>query len=168
MPILLRPLLPEERELLRIATLANLNWAGPQRFTFAQLDADPQLLHYLDLRPERGDFGFVAEFGGLVVGVVWLLLLDSTDPGYGFVADGVPELSLCVWSGYRGRGVGRALLDRALTETSDRGLRRVGLSVESGNPAVRLYRTAGFVPVAAADPVADPGGTMVVELPVTG
>jgi GNAT superfamily N-acetyltransferase len=51
-----------------------------------------------------------------MVGVTWALFLDGDDPGYGFVADGVPELSLSVWSGYRGQGVGGELLRLAFTE----------------------------------------------------
>ena len=75
------------------------------------------------------------------------------------MADDVPELSLCVWSGHRGQGVGGELLRRALEEARRRGLARVSLSVEAGNPSVRLYRAAGFRPVPGA-----PEGTMAVDL----
>lgn len=160
----IRELRAGESELLRQATLANLNWSGEQRFTFRDLDEDLALRHYYAFQVRRGDFGFVASVpatsgAGVVLGVVWLLFLDSTDPGYGFVADGVPELSVCVWSGYRGQGIGRALVDRALSEAGRRGIRQVSLSVEDGNPAVGLYRRCGFVPVRG-----EPAGTMAVSL----
>ncbi|SNS41662.1 Ribosomal protein S18 acetylase RimI [Geodermatophilus pulveris] len=154
-----RALTGDDRELLRTATLANLDWAGGQRFTQRDVDETPAFRHYTDLRPERGDLGFVSERGGLVVGVAWLLFLDAGDPGYGFVADGVPELSVWVRPGHRGAGIGSDLVHRVLAEAHGRGLRRVSLSVEAGNPAVHLYRRCGFRPVAGA---AD--GTLAVEL----
>jgi GNAT superfamily N-acetyltransferase len=154
-----RSLTADDRELLRTATLANVNWAGEHRCTARDVDERPDLRHYTVFRPGRGDLGFVAERRGLVVGVVWALLLGAEDPGHGFVADGVPELGLCVWSGYRGQGIGGRLLRLALAEAGRRGVRRVSLSVEAGNPAVRLYRAAGFVPVPGAA-----AGTMAVDL----
>lgn len=160
----LRDLRPVETELLRQATLTNLNWSGEQRFSFRDLDEDPALRHYYALVAARGDHGFVAKAQAnsgaeVVLGVVWILFLDSTDPGYGFVADGVPELSVCVWSGYRRRGIGAALIDHALLQAGRRGIRRVSLSVEDGNPAAELYRQRGFVPVPGA-----PAGTLAVSL----
>jgi GNAT superfamily N-acetyltransferase len=106
----------DDRELLCTSTLANVNWSGEQRFTHRDVDERPDLRHYTLFRPDRGHLGFVAEVQGLVVGVTWALFLDGDDPGYGFVADGVPELSLSVWSGYRGQGVGGELLRLAFTE----------------------------------------------------
>ncbi len=154
-----RPLTVDDGELLRTATLANANWTGEPRFTSRDVDERPDLRHYTVFRAERGDLGFVAETRGLAVGVVWALFLTGDDPGYGFVADGVPELSLSVWSGHRGRGIGGGLLRRALEEARRRGLTRVSLSVEAGNPSVHLYRSVGFSPVPGA---AD--GTMAVDL----
>lgn len=155
----LRPLGTDDVELLAHATLLNVNWTGGERVTVSDVAADPALAHYTALRPDRGDFGVVAEMSGRPVGVVWLLFLDATDPGYGYVADAVPELSVCVWPGYRGRGLGTLLLEEALQAARDRGLDRVSLSVEAGNPARRLYADMGFVDVDAASP-----GTMVVSL----
>jgi ribosomal protein S18 acetylase RimI-like enzyme len=154
-----RPLTGGDRELLRTATLANVNWTGEERFTSRDVDERPDLRHYVDLRPQRGDFGVVAERDGLTVGVVWALLLDGADPGYGHVADGVPELSVCVWSGYRGQGIGGRLLREALAEAHRRGLARVSLSVEAANPAGHLYRAVGFRPVPDAAE-----GTFAVDL----
>ncbi|MFN3339910.1 MAG: GNAT family N-acetyltransferase [Dietzia sp.] len=143
----LRPLRVDDAALVAEATLFNVNWTGEERVTPAVVASDPALAHYTVLRPDRGDFGLVAEVGGRPVGVVWLLFLDAADPGYGYVADGVPELSVCVWPGHRGRGLGTLLLEAALAAARDRDLDRVCLSVEAGNPARRLYRDLGFVDV---------------------
>lgn len=145
--------------LLLEATLSNVNWTGEQRVVEADIAADPTLAHYTRLHPERGDFALVAEVGGRVVGVVWLLFLDSADPGFGYVADGVPELSVCVWPGHRGVGLGGLLLDAAIVAARERGIRQVSLSVENGNPAARLYRSKGFVDVPGAA-----AGTMVLAV----
>lgn len=53
------------------------------------------------------------------------------------------------------------MLHAALAEATARGLARVSLSVEAGNPAVELYRSVGFRPVDGATE-----GTYVVGLPV--
>lgn len=145
--------------LLTEATRLNVNWTGEERVDTAGVAADPGLAHYTQLRPQRGDFGLVAQVSGSVVGVVWLLFLDSSDPGFGYIADGVPELSVCVWPGYRGVGIGRLLIGAAFLEAREREIRRISLSVEDGNTAKRHYRSVGFVDASGAAP-----GTMVVGL----
>ncbi|MDT9594180.1 GNAT family N-acetyltransferase [Nocardioides zeae] len=142
--VVLRPLEPADEHLLRTATHVNLNRVGPERFTLADVDRRPDLRCYTVLDPDRGDLGFAARLEGRDVGVVWLQFLDASAPGHGFVADGVPELGLCVFSGYRGAGIGGLLLDEALAAADRLGL-RVSLSVEAGNPARRLYAGRGFV-----------------------
>jgi GNAT superfamily N-acetyltransferase len=142
--------------LLRVATWLNLNWAA-DRFSLAEVDADPHLAAYYRAAPE---FGLVSTAGGRPTGVVWVTLFPPAAPGYGFVRAGVPELSVCVLPGYRGAGVGAELLGGAVAEARHRGLAAVSLSVEEGNPARRLYERVGFVPAA---PPADPG-TLVLEL----
>lgn len=153
-----RPLSATDVELVRVATLGNLNWTGEQRFGEEDLQL-PEFSHYLHVRGERGDFGFVAEQAGDWRGVVWVLFLDHTDPGFGFVGDDVPELCIFVRADFRSQGIGRVLMSRALTEARQRGLTTVSLSVEEGNPAVVLYRSSGFEPVPDAAE-----GTMICTL----
>lgn len=149
----------DEVGLLTEATCLNVNWTGEERVREADVAADPALAHYTRLEPARGDFGLVAEVGGRPVGVVWLVFLDASDPGYGFVDDGVPELSLCVQPGYRGLGIGGMLLDEAFAAAGERGIRWISLSVENGNPARRLYRDMGFLNASGGAP-----GTMLIGL----
>ena len=42
------------------------------------------------------------------------------------------------------RGVGQRLLDRFIEDTRGQGVTRVHLEVRDGNPAIGMYRTAGF------------------------
>lgn len=154
-----RELSVDDDGILRQATLANVNWSAP-RFSMDDVVSQPDFAHYARLVPERGDFGFwLARDDGEWMSVVWLLFLPTSDPGYGFVRDGVPELSVSTREGARGRGHGRRLMQHALAEARVRGAEAVSLSVEAGNPAVRFYESLGFVPVADAAE-----GTMLLEL----
>lgn len=159
--IQLRRLVATDDVLLRAATHANMNWRGRERFSYRQIDTQSHFAQYTRLDPERGDFGFVAEVDGMPVGVVWCLFLDADHPGYGYIGDGVPELSLSVWSGYRGSGLGQRLLCSALDAARRQRIARISLSVETANAgAVRLYRRVGFRPSAEAIDE----GTYVIEL----
>ena len=90
-----------------------------------------------------GDLGFAAEVGGEPVAAAWLRLWRGADRGFGFVDPATPELSMAVLPGWRGRGTGTALL-RHLLAVADRRYDAVSLSASESNPAVRLYRRAGF------------------------
>lgn len=142
-----RPLYDGDRDLLVAATLGNLNWCGT-RFTRDDVERTPALAHYADFRPDRGDFGVVAYDGDSVLGVAWALFLDAGDPGYGYLDDDTPELSVWVAEGARGRGIGRAVTRRTLDTAVERRIARISLSVEPDNVvAVALYRSLGFVSV---------------------
>ena len=53
-------------------------------------------------------------------------------------------LLLAVEPGCRGQGLGRKLLSRFAAEARVRGARRLLLEMRRGNPAERLYESAGF------------------------
>jgi GNAT superfamily N-acetyltransferase len=129
--------------------LEAFNWDGRPRFTREALLGDPRNAHYVTGWPRAGDFGVVAEdpAGGTPVGAAWARLFPADDRGYGFVAPDVPEVSMAVAAAWRGRGVGRALLRALIGRAAATGVDRLSLSVEDGNPAVRLYTSLGFTPV---------------------
>lgn len=107
--------------------------------------ARPEIAKYVAGWGREGDLGFVAV--GLSsdepIGAAWLRLLAGDEKGYGYVGDETPELGIAVLPGYRGRGVGAALL-RCILEAASADYESVSLSVSSDNPAVRLYERAGF------------------------
>ena len=91
------------------------------------------------------DAGFVAETGtGERIGAAWYRMLPRSDPGFGYVGTGVPELIIGVRPVWRARGVGRTLLQRLCEHARAQGFARVSLSVERDNFATTLYRTEGF------------------------
>jgi len=98
-------------------------------------------------RPD--DLGFVAAeiTSRSPVGAAWLRRFSAEGPGYGFVDEATPELSLAVLPEHRGQGLGTLLLGRLLEAASLR-YPAVSLSVDTRNPALRLYRRFGFEQVA--------------------
>ena len=104
---------------------------------------DPTFQQYIGGFPRETDLGFIAEREGQDVGAVWSRYFTAAQPGYGYVADDIPEIGIGVVEGRRGEGIGRALLNVMLAaSTTD-----LSLSVEDGNPAEELYRKSGFMPV---------------------
>jgi ribosomal-protein-alanine N-acetyltransferase len=60
------------------------------------------------------------------------------------VADEAELLLLAVDPRHQRRGIGQALLDDFIAAALSRGAYRLHLEVRDGNPAVSLYRAAGF------------------------
>jgi GNAT superfamily N-acetyltransferase len=150
--IRLRTATSEDRDFLVDMAVLAVNWLPERRLTRQEILDTPELSHYVDgwMRPDdRGIIALTPE--GAPVGAAWLRQLPATDPGYGFVADDVPELSIAVVPGSRGGGVGRALIRALLAEAETVGLRAVSLSVERANRAAQWYRDEGFVVVQSFD-----------------
>jgi ribosomal protein S18 acetylase RimI-like enzyme len=104
----------------------------------------PEIARYVVGFGRSGDAGVVAEVGAAAVGAAWYRLLPASEPGYGFVAGDVPELSIAVVAEYRGLGLGRQLLETLLAHADANGVARISLSVALDNPAARLYERVGF------------------------
>ena len=112
----------------------------------AEIMAEPALAHYVAGWPVEGDVGFVAE-GERPVGAAWWRFFSQSDPGYGFVDDRTPEVSIGLVADARRRGIGTALLEALIEEAIGRALPALSLSVEPDNPAMALYQRLGFVAV---------------------
>ncbi len=126
-----------------LATTADLPPAEPP--TVEAVQRDPGMSPYLAGWGRAGDAAVVAEIGGQPVGAAWFRSFAADTPGYGFVADDIPEISIGVEAGWRGRGVGRALLMALCERARSDGIGALSLSVDAGNaPALALYRSIGF------------------------
>ncbi|MDB1088078.1 GNAT family N-acetyltransferase [Streptomyces sp. ACA25] len=152
----------EDAEFLTDMLVEAVNWsAAREPVGRRRILTEHELAHYVTGWPRPGDLGAVAVGpDGRPVGAGWLRRFDAQDPGYGFVAPDVPEVSLGVVADWRGRGVGRALLRELARRAAEAGISRLSLSVERANRAVRLYEDEGFARVESG-PDAD---TMVKEL----
>lgn len=105
----------------------------------------PELAKYVENWGLDGDRGLIAvlEDERTLVGTVWLRRFKSNNPGYGYINDSIPELSIAVLPKYCGRGIGTKLLTKLLSQVKDR-YSAVSLSVSPNNPAFRLYCRLGF------------------------
>lgn len=106
---------------------------------------DPALARYVaDFGERPGDIGVVAHTDDEPVGACWIRLFSSDEPGYGFVADDVPELSVAVVESMRRRGLGTEMIEAVMRLASDADFELVSLSVAERSPAVALYERLGF------------------------
>ena len=123
-----------------------INWDPPKpRLTRDEVLCHAENRHYVDGWPRETEFGFVAEDSEMrPVGAAWLCFFSQHDPGYGFIAEDIPELSIAVVRHRRAQGVGGRLLRALADEARGRGLHALSLSVEPTNPARRLYERHGF------------------------
>jgi GNAT superfamily N-acetyltransferase len=139
----------EDEPFLTDMLVEAFNWdSGREALDRGRILADPEAAHYIAGWKRPGDLGVVAvEPGGQSVGAAWLRLFSDDDRGYGFVAADVPELTLGVVEHWRGKGVGRALLEEVVREAAGAGFGSISLSVERANHAALLYVSVGFTVV---------------------
>jgi ribosomal protein S18 acetylase RimI-like enzyme len=136
--------------LLVAALLMAFNWRRSAPATSAtEILALPEMAHYVANWPLEGDQGFIAE-DEQPVGAAWWRSFPAHDPGYGYVNDHTPEISIGVSSSHRRRGVGTLLLDALISEARTRSIAALSLSVDPDNGALRLYRKLGFEVVGAS------------------
>ena len=127
---------------------AAADWNAERVRSRSDLLADPQVMRYVRGWQRPADGGVVAlDAGNTLIGACWYRVLPQNDPGTGFVATGVPELTLGVRQVWRAQGVGRTLLLAACEAARAAGHQRISLSVNRANFAHRLYRSVGFVVV---------------------
>ena len=107
---------------------------------------NPAIAKYVENWVRVGDEGFIATIGEnqQPIGAAWYRLFPASNPGYGYVNDETPELSIAVVPHYRGKGVGQSLLIQLLQKARLSSSRQVSLSVDPSNPAVHLYQKLGF------------------------
>ena len=114
--------------------------------TKAEALGDPRVAAFLEAWGRPGDLGVVAQNeDGRLIGAAWCRRFAATAPGWGFVAEDVPELAIAVGPDVRGHGVGSALLAELIRVTTEAGVRALSLEVDIPNTAaVQLYAKAGF------------------------
>jgi GNAT superfamily N-acetyltransferase len=131
--------------------VAAVNWSPEwKKKSRERVLSTPRTAHYIAGWPRDTDLGVIAEGNGQRPGAAWLRFLPASDPGYGFVASDVPELTVGVAASWRGRGVGRVLL-RAIADQA----RSTGIDQQAGitRQVTRAARPpAGQPPAGDQDP----------------
>ncbi|MEO7572641.1 MAG: GNAT family N-acetyltransferase [Acidimicrobiales bacterium] len=144
---------PEDAPFLQEMLAVAADWRpGTPLRPVAEILEHPHLARYVAAWPAVGDVGFVAEEVAndgdeRPLGAVWWRFLPADSPGYGFVGETVPEVSIGVVAEARDRGLGTQLLEALIDEARQQALPALSLSVEIDNPATRLYERVGFAPV---------------------
>jgi GNAT superfamily N-acetyltransferase len=113
----------------------------------ARLNADPDrpAYHYVANWGRPGDAGVIAFEGLSPYGVAWYRLFPKDDPGFGWVDEQTPELTIAVVPSKRRQGVGDELLEAALEQARREGHPAVSVSAE--RRLLPFWERHGFVPV---------------------
>ena len=116
-----------------------------------RLAQDPELpvYRYVQNWGRRGDAGVIAFEGRNVYGAAWYRLFGSREPGFGFVDETTPELTIAVVPSRRGHGTGSELLEALLERARGDGFAQISLSAEHGQTA--FYERHGFSPARQED-----------------
>ena len=100
-----------------------------------------------DLQVYVSDFGqlpddkcLVAEVDGKIVGAVWSRIMKD----YGHIANDTPSLAISLYKEYRNKGIGTDMLRQMVLLLHQAGYRKVSLSVQKANYAVKMYLKTGF------------------------
>jgi len=132
---------PFLRTMMYEAARWNPDWP---REPIEEVLAEPMLLRYHHGWGRPGDGGVIAELEGEPVGAAWYRLFSAEEPGYGFVDEKIPELSIAVVPLHRRKGIGEALLRSCMVQAREEGFQALSLSVAVHNRSRMMYQKAGF------------------------
>jgi ribosomal protein S18 acetylase RimI-like enzyme len=107
-------------------------------------EVEDPVFRYVRSWGRPGDAGLIAIEDGNPVGAAWYRLFRRGAPGFAFVDEETPELTIAVVPSRRGRGVGHELMTGLLERARRDGYGAISMSVEKGSPAVKLYERYGF------------------------
>jgi L-amino acid N-acyltransferase YncA len=116
-----------------------------------QLDTEIPLSAYVDGWGRRGDTALIAIEDGHRLGAGWFRLFRESAPGYGFVDEETPELTIAVVPGRRGEGIGHKLLEGLIERAEAGGFPALSASVHRHHPEVGIFEQAGFETVGETD-----------------
>ncbi|HZD86625.1 MAG TPA: GNAT family N-acetyltransferase [Gaiellaceae bacterium] len=132
---MLRPVDRQDTRFLRDMLRHAYHWRMAQ-------DPDLPVFRYVQNWGRRGDAGVIAFEGTNVYGAAWYRLFPAGEPGFGFVDEDTPELTIAVVPSRRGHGTGAELLEALLVRARSDGFARVSLSAEAGQTG--FYEKHGF------------------------
>jgi len=152
--------LPFLRKMMYEAARWNPDWP---REPMEEVLAEPILLRYSQGWGRHGDGGVIAEIEGEPVGAAWYRLFAEDTPGYGFVDEKTPELSIAVVPLHRRKGIGETVLRACMVQAREEGFQALSLSVAVHNRSRMMYQRAGFEKVSESGDAGD-HWTMVANL----
>ena len=141
----IRPATKDDDDFLKTMLYEAARW-NPDwpREPMAEVLDDPVLQRYQEGWGRPGDGGMIAELDGEPVGAAWYRLFTADAPGYGFVDERTPEVSIAVQPLHRRKGIGGTLLRAAMVNAREEGHQTLSLSVAVHNRSRMLYQRVGF------------------------
>jgi ribosomal protein S18 acetylase RimI-like enzyme len=143
---MIRPGTPQDARFLRDMLRHAYYWRTPE-----ESESGLHPMRYVENWGRPGDAAVVALADGFPVGAAWYRLFKRDAPGYGFIDEETPELSIAVVPSRRGHGTGGELMDALLGRARAEGYKSISLSVAKDSPSVRLYERYGFEKVDERD-----------------
>jgi GNAT superfamily N-acetyltransferase len=107
-------------------------------------ETDVSISHYVDGWGRKGDAAVIAMDSGHSVGAAWYRLFSSLSPGYGFVDEETPEMTLVVVPTKQGQGIGEQLLHALLERAKADGYAAISASVHRGQEDAENLTARGF------------------------
>jgi [ribosomal protein S18]-alanine N-acetyltransferase len=106
---------------------------------------EPHIRQILEGWGRSGDLSLIAvDASNQPVGAVWIRLFNDDNKTFGYVDHETPILGIALHPHVRGKGIGTLLMEEVLKEAKELGYKKVSLSVDPNNPALRLYERYGF------------------------
>jgi len=105
-------------------------------------DPDLPVFRYVKNWGRPGDAGVIASSGPNAYGAAWYRLFPADAPGFAFVDEQTPEVTIAVVPSHRGKGTGGELLEALLERARADGFSQISLSAELGQTG--FYEKHGF------------------------
>jgi len=133
--VTLRPVESHDQRFLRDMLRHAYHWRLAE-------DVERPVYRYVRNWGRTGDAGVIALEGAHAYGAAWYRLFTPDEPGFGFVDEATPELTIAVVPSRRGKGAGQELLEALLERARADGYTAVSLSTDPRQ--VSWYERFGF------------------------
>ncbi|WP_367181879.1 GNAT family N-acetyltransferase [Fusobacterium sp.] len=103
----------------------------------------PELQVYIkDFGKFKDDIALVVEIDKKIIGMIWSRIMND----YGHIDEETPSLAMSITKEFQNKKIGTILLGKMLEKLKEKNYKKVSLSVQKNNYAVKLYKKAGFIP----------------------
>lgn len=141
MEIKIRKMDPSEYELLSDFLYEAIFQRDENNLLPREIIQEPALRIYIeDFGEKKNDHCLCAVADDVIVGAVWTRIIK----GYGSIDDSIPEFAVSIRRGFRGKGIGTALMEQMIELLKREGCEKASLAVQKDNYAVRMYQKTGF------------------------